>query len=87
MEHGSLWRHGAYLGLDYTAEYLHRLAEIAGYREAVGLSDQPCLVAPETLLTGSEVVVRVGRSLFPGSDGRSMKLSSVRRHESRLCLR
>ena len=30
MEHGSLWGHGAYLGPDYSAEYLHRLAEIAG---------------------------------------------------------
>lgn len=28
MEHGSLWGHGAYLGPDYTAEYLHRTAEI-----------------------------------------------------------
>src|SRR5207344_769324 len=28
MEHGTLWGHGAYLGPDYTAEYLHRLAEI-----------------------------------------------------------
>ena len=27
MEHGTLWGHGAYLGPDYTAEYLHRLAE------------------------------------------------------------
>ena len=26
MEHGTLWGHGAYLGPDYTAEYLHRLA-------------------------------------------------------------
>jgi nitric oxide reductase subunit B len=24
MEHGTLWGHGAYLGPDYTAEYLHR---------------------------------------------------------------
>jgi nitric oxide reductase subunit B len=30
MEHGTLWGHGAYLGPDYTAEYLHRLAEICG---------------------------------------------------------
>ncbi|MBK5257669.1 MAG: cbb3-type cytochrome c oxidase subunit I, partial [Vicinamibacteria bacterium] len=30
MEHGSLWGHGAYLGPDYSAEYLHRLAEICG---------------------------------------------------------
>jgi nitric oxide reductase subunit B len=29
MEHGSLWGHGAYLGPDYSAEYLHRLTEIA----------------------------------------------------------
>jgi len=29
MEHGSLWGHGAYLGPDYSAEYLHRLSEIA----------------------------------------------------------
>src|SRR5262245_8089893 len=29
MEHGSLWGHGAYLGPDYSAEYLHRTAEIA----------------------------------------------------------
>ncbi len=28
MEHGSLWGHGAYLGPDYSAEYLHRLGEI-----------------------------------------------------------
>ena len=28
MEHGTFWGHGAYLGPDYTAEYLHRLAEI-----------------------------------------------------------
>jgi nitric oxide reductase subunit B len=30
MEHGTLWGHGAYLGPDYSAEYLHRLAEIFG---------------------------------------------------------
>src|SRR5262249_48952345 len=29
MEHGTLWGHGASLGPDYSAEYLHRLAEIA----------------------------------------------------------
>jgi nitric oxide reductase subunit B len=28
MEHGSLWGHGAYLGPDYSAEYLHRLTEV-----------------------------------------------------------
>ncbi len=29
MEHGTLWGHGAYLGPDYSAEYLHRLAQVA----------------------------------------------------------
>ena len=33
MEHGTLWGHGAYLGPDYSAEYLHRMAEIG--REAL----------------------------------------------------
>ena len=28
MEHGTLWGHGAYLGPDYTAEYLHRTVKI-----------------------------------------------------------
>jgi nitric oxide reductase subunit B len=28
MEHGSVWGHGAYLGPDYSAEYLHRLSEV-----------------------------------------------------------
>jgi nitric oxide reductase subunit B len=28
MEHGSIWGHGAYLGPDYSARYLHREAEI-----------------------------------------------------------
>ncbi len=28
MEHGTLWGHGAYLGPDYSAEYVHRLGEI-----------------------------------------------------------
>ena len=37
MEHGTLWGHGAYLGPDYTAEYLHRLAEIAQDTEATRL--------------------------------------------------
>lgn len=36
MEHGTLWGHGAYLGPDYTAEYLHRLAEIG--RDTVAMS-------------------------------------------------
>jgi nitric oxide reductase subunit B len=36
MEHGTLWGHGAYLGPDYTAEYLHRLGEICRAEPASG---------------------------------------------------
>ena len=35
MEHGSIWGHGAYLGPDYSAAYLHREAEIVRDRLAV----------------------------------------------------
>jgi nitric oxide reductase subunit B len=38
MEHGTLWGHGAYLGPDYTAEYLHRLAEIS--RDVLAMARQ-----------------------------------------------
>jgi nitric oxide reductase subunit B len=41
MEHGTLWGHGAYLGPDYTAEYLHRLAEIAQDTEAMRQFGKP----------------------------------------------
>jgi nitric oxide reductase subunit B len=40
MEHGTLWGHGAYLGPDYSAEYLHRLAEIA--RDALAHERHGC---------------------------------------------
>ncbi len=33
MEHGTLWGHGAYLGPDYTAAYLHRTTEV--WRDAL----------------------------------------------------
>src|SRR5512139_3416391 len=41
MEHGTLWGHGAYLGPDYSAEYLHRLAEIARDTLARDRHDKP----------------------------------------------
>ncbi len=41
MEHGTLWGHGAYLGPDYTAEYLHRLAEISRETLAVARYGKP----------------------------------------------
>ncbi len=44
MEHGTLWGHGAYLGPDYTAEYLHKEAlitqdVIAGNRFGTSYAD------------------------------------------------
>ncbi len=33
MEHGTLWGHGAYLGHDYTAEYLHQ--EFLSFRDYI----------------------------------------------------
>jgi nitric oxide reductase subunit B len=58
MEHGSLWGHGAYLGPDYSAEYLHRLSEIT--RDEIATSkygglftqlspDQQSAVSSETI--------------------------------------
>jgi len=41
MEHGTLWGHGAYLGPDYTAEYLHREVGIARDREATARYGRP----------------------------------------------
>ncbi|HEX7553872.1 MAG TPA: hypothetical protein VF378_09975, partial [Geothrix sp.] len=61
MEHGTLWGHGAYLGPDYTAEYLHRLAEIAQDTEANRLFGKP--VAQLTRGQASEVVDAVKRLL------------------------
>jgi len=41
MEHGSLWGHGAYLGPDYSAEYLHRLCEVTRDAMAVEKYGKP----------------------------------------------
>jgi nitric oxide reductase subunit B len=41
MEHGSLWGHGAYLGPDYSAEYLHRLGEVTSDRIAIEKYGKP----------------------------------------------
>ncbi len=59
MEHGTLWGHGAYLGPDYSAEHLHRVAEITrdtlaqsrSGKSYAGLTDDLALaVAEETRL-------------------------------------
>ncbi len=41
MEHGSLWGHGAYLGPDYSAEYLHRLSEVTRDTVSMEKFDKP----------------------------------------------
>ncbi len=41
MEYGTLWGHGAYLGPDFSAEYLHRLAEITRDTVASGSYGEP----------------------------------------------
>ena len=50
MEHGTLWGHGAYLGPDYSATYLHREAEIARETLAQARFHQPAAgLKPEDL--------------------------------------
>lgn len=57
MEHGTLWGHGAYLGPDYTAEYLHRMAEIGRETLAVSLFGKPfARLEPGQALQAGETV-------------------------------
>ena len=57
MEHGSLWGHGAYLGPDYSAEYLHRLSEVSRDTIAVGKYGRPFaqLSPDEQIVASAEV--------------------------------
>jgi nitric oxide reductase subunit B len=50
MEHGTLWGHGAYLGPDYSAEYLHRLAENCGDVGSSGLKTNRYDATSDTLV-------------------------------------
>ncbi len=58
MEHGTLWGHGAYLGPDYTAEYLHRLAEIAREVLARERWGRPYAELDSAAASGVDAVVR-----------------------------
>lgn len=49
MEHGTLWGHGAYMGPDFSAEYLHRLA-----MDAAGELSQRDYGKPIEALTASQ---------------------------------
>ncbi len=59
MEHGTLWGHGAYLGPDYSASYLHREAEIT--RDTLAADrfgkDASALTPEERAAVASDTVV------------------------------
>jgi nitric oxide reductase subunit B len=58
MEHGTLWGHGAYLGPDYSAEYLHRLSEIARDALARERHGKPYAELGPDAATGIDAAVR-----------------------------
>jgi hypothetical protein len=79
MEHGTLWGHGAYLGPDYSAEYLHRLAETvrdAGVQPGT-LKQNRYDAATETL------VFSPGRSPPTGANARSGAATSAAKNPLR----
>src|ERR1019366_9156635 len=60
MEHGSLWGHGAYLGPDYSAEYLHRLSEVTRNSIAIEKYGKPfAQLSPDEQIVASAQVRRV----------------------------
>jgi len=60
MEHGTLWGHGAYLGPDYSAEYLHRLSEVTRDTIAVEKYGRPfAQLSPDEQTVASAQVRRV----------------------------
>ena len=58
MENGTIWGHGAYLGPDFSAEYLHTLALDAErtVAERHGFVMNAALEAPKQLIVKAEVV-------------------------------
>jgi nitric oxide reductase subunit B len=70
MEHGTLWGHGAYLGPDYSAAYLHREAEIVRddiAREKFGKSSVSDLDASEQDSVDNEAKAIIKKNNFSGS--------------------
>ncbi|MCL5428796.1 MAG: nitric-oxide reductase large subunit [Chloroflexi bacterium] len=53
MENGTIWGHGAYLGPDFSAEYLHTL----GLEASVVLASQLYNKSPEELMAGEKAAV------------------------------
>jgi len=58
MEHGTMWGHGAYLGPDYSASYLHREAEITQEVEARTLFGKEVAALTEVERAGTVSAVR-----------------------------
>ncbi|MCI4398551.1 MAG: nitric-oxide reductase large subunit [Acidobacteria bacterium] len=84
MEHGTLWGHGAYLGPDYTASYLHREAEICREAESRSRFGKPFAeLSPEEQTGVSGAVkkslkenrydVNSGVLVFTGGEAESLK--------------
>jgi len=60
MEHGTLWGHRAYLGPDYSAEYLHRLSEVTRDTVAGEKYSRPfAQLSPDEQIVASAEVRRV----------------------------
>ena len=77
MEHGSLWGHGAYLGPDYSAEYLHRLSEVT--RDTIATEKYGKLFAQlspdeQSVASARTMTVLKENRYEPGS--RTLRLSS-----------
>lgn len=66
MEHGSLWGHGAYLGPDFSAEYLHQLAMDAANDAAEHTFGRPlqALTPVERQAVGGEVHRRLTENRY-----------------------
>jgi nitric oxide reductase subunit B len=70
MEHGTLWGHGAYLGPDYSAEYLHRLAETGRDTLAQARFGKPfqALATGQALEVGEELKLELKQNRYmPGT--------------------
>jgi nitric oxide reductase subunit B len=77
MEHGSLWGHGAYLGPDYSAEYLHRLGEVARDRIALEKYGKPfAQLSPDEQSVASARTVKVLKENRYDAASRTLVLSS-----------
>ncbi|MGA2080809.1 MAG: cbb3-type cytochrome c oxidase subunit I [Holophaga sp.] len=71
MEHGTLWGHGAYLGPDYTAEDLHRLAEIGRDTLAQSSYGRPFSALPlgQALEIGELLKLQLKQNRYQGEAG------------------